>query len=256
MNFLHLLQRWQAPPRLVFKNEIAGVATIMPIIAAKDVKHPWVAKAAEEYRAARKRPDYGTTSVKHTVRCPGIFGLQRAGWVLRAYQDFTVQTNGDGVSCAWTSPLDQSILLDGGENLISFHPEEMFASYFDTWRADTLRTVIKFNSGWYVRIPKGFMLLEMPVAYSDENRFTVLSGVYSDDMGVATLNPAFLWHELNGTVLVKAGTPIAQYLLVPKDSCEFEIQDKEVNEITLHQLVTQNRFTSDYRFIKDFWEKR
>lgn len=64
--------------------------------------------------------------------------------------------------------------------------------------------------------------MENSVPYSDDNRFTTMPGFYAREYGVAQMNVQLKWHVLNGETLIKAGTPIAHYMLVPKDQYDME----------------------------------
>jgi hypothetical protein len=93
--------------------------------------------------------------------------------------------------------------------------------------------------------------MEMPVAYSDESRFTTVNGFFSHEQGIAQMNPQFMWHVMNGKTLIKAGTPISQYILIPKDSYDMEIRPiREANENELFTLINHNRFIKNYAEVK------
>lgn len=228
----------------------------MPIIPASQIKHGWFNRALAEYAEMRKQPGFGTVPTIHTVRCPGIFSLMRHGWVLRAWQDFVIETNGDLNRFTWRTPIDQAQLSKEGAYVQS-HTREQLSIYMDSWPKNTMQCVIKIASGWSCDVPKDHYLLEMPVAYSGETRFTTLSGYFASEYGPAPLNPQLLWHETNGQVLVKAGTPLAQYILVPKSQYELEIgSDEETTSKALLSLVLSNRFVKNFNEIKNFFKNR
>ena len=240
-------------PKVTFETNVIGVDRLMPIIKAKDYKHQWVQKALREFTEVRKQPNYGMEKLLHTARCPGIFKLQRQGWILRTWQDITIETNGDGENFLWTTPINQRDL--NGEDYVGSHPKSQMHDYMSHWPKDTLSTVLKINTSWRCVVPKGYYLMEMPVAHADEDRFTTLPGFFSREQGPATMNVQLLWHVMNGKTLIKAGTPIAQYILVPQEQVEMECTGPESNVHQVFSLANNNRFVKNYGDIKTFFNE-
>jgi hypothetical protein len=241
-------------PKVVFECLIPGVERIMPMIEAKDIRHAWVNRAVAEVKIARQSPEYGMKKQVHTAKCPGIFNLQRHGWVMRTWQDITIETFGDGNRFEWTSAIDQKKLSEQAGNYVGFHPDTHFPNYMENWPSNALRTVVKIQSPWTCVVPKGYYLMEMPVAYSDENRFITLSGFFNHEQGPAPLNPQLIWCVMNGKTLIKAGTPIAQYILIPKQTYEMDVRPlKEANEHEIFELLNNNRFIKNYAEVKRFY---
>jgi hypothetical protein len=237
-------------PTITFINEIEGVADIMPIIAAKHHRNKWVDRAAQDFSNVRKMPDWNHQKTIHTARCPGIFSLQRHGWILRTWQDIEITTWGDGEGFIWKSAAQTNVVP------VEQHPASQLADFHDDWPENTLRTLVKINTGWYCNVPKGYYLMEMAPALSDEHRFTSVSGYFQRDTGPASMNVQLMWHVMNGSTLIKAGTPIAQYILVPKDLPEFECRDAEKNDgIQLARLHDSSMFVRNYREVKRIFGK-
>lgn len=243
-------------PKVVFECLIPGVERLMPMVEAKTIKHGWAKNAIAEFVADRKHPEFGMHKKVYTARCPGIFNLQRHGWVMRTWQDITIETFGDGCRFEWASAIDQKLLNEHVGNCVGFHEDIQLANYRENWPSNTLRTLLKIQSPWRCIVPKGYYLMEMPVAYSDENRFTTVSGYFSYEQGPAQMNPQFMWHVMNGKTLIKAGTPIAQYILVPKEKYDMEVRPlKEANEHEFFALMNENRFVKNYTETKRIYEE-
>jgi hypothetical protein len=236
--------------KLEFVNSVRGVATLMPIIPACELKRDWVKAMANDYATTRKDQSWNTQRNVHIAKCPGIYSILRHGFILRAWQDITITTNGDGDSFKWASATNLM------PNAVDFHDSEAFSKYFKNWDDHTLRTLIKMNTGWWVKVPNGYYLLEIPVAYSNENRFTPCTGYLTSETGVAHLSPSLLWHVSNGTTLITAGTALAQYVLVPKVQAEMFCRDmKDDDEYHLSELYDSTRFVKNYAEAKKFFKK-
>jgi hypothetical protein len=241
-------------PKIVFECLIPGVEQIMPIVEAKEIKHLWVGKAIDEFAADRKKPDFGMKKATYTAKCPGIFSLQRHGWVMRTWQDIVIETFGDGSRIEWATPIDQEALAKDVGNYVGFHTETQLKGYMDNWPTNALATVVKIQSPWRCTIPKGYYLLETPIPYNDENRFTTLPGFFSPAQGPAQMNPQLLWHVPVGKTLIKAGTPIAQYILVPMEKHKLEVRAiGEANKHEVSSLLNDHRFIKNYAEVKRFY---
>lgn len=228
---------------LTFVNEVDRVSDIYPIERSMDRAHGWLDRLRQDFRGKSTAKDYKMDHQNHAARCPGIFNLLRMGWVMRTWSDITIETNGDGVSFEWRTP------HDWGQPTIDFFHEQNLVKHFTDWPAESLRHVLKYNSGWRVNVPKGYYLLEMGIPYQDDSRFTVLPGVFSREYGWAAMNPFFRWNVKEGKVLIPAGTPIAQYILVPKDeishSCENYNPEKH-RDVRLLDWIKQTKFVQDF----------
>lgn len=231
--------------------EVAGVYPIKPTSKFRPVA---LDKAAIELSQIKKQNGYGTKRVVSTAKCTGMINYTHSGWVLTAYQDFTITTNGDGESFTWESPIDQRTLTNGttcGE-YISWHSRDQYADYVGEM-PNTLKSVIKVNTPWRVRIPKGYYLQEEPLAYSNEHRFTTAVGLYDCDDGQAPLNIQLFWHVLDGVTLIKAGTPLARYILVPKEQPELEVRGATTQDLKDDRVMN---LANGHSFVGNRTEKK
>jgi hypothetical protein len=138
-----------------------------------------------------------------------------------------------------------------GGDAVGFHPAEQLANYFDEWPESALRTVIKVHTGWRCYVPEGYYLMEMPLPLTEENRFTTIPGYFSKESGPASMNVQLLWHVMNGTTLIPAGTPIAQYVLVPKEQPEMVCRDAEKSDgLWLSALYDASKFVKNYADVR------
>ena len=75
-----------------------------------------------------------------------------------------------------------------------------------------------------------------------------MPGFFSQEYGVAQMNVQLKWHVLNGETLIKAGTPIAHYMLVPKDEAELIVSKatpEQIHADNVTRLETSRKFVSD-----------
>jgi hypothetical protein len=223
---------------ITFYSICPEVATIAPVLSATKFRPEVMLNATKEYATKKQEPDFGTKHYTSLAKCPGIYDYARQGWVITAWQDIVIETNGDGSTYTWSTPLDQNSLTNGelvGET-VSFHGKYEYADYTSP-NPHALDCVIKINTPWRVIIPEGYYLKEGPLPHSNERRFTVIEGVFDADYQYATLNIQLFWHVMNGKTLIKAGTPIAHYYLIPKDQPELVVTSATPEQILAEKTV-------------------
>ena len=207
---------------LIFESLLPGLEVYMPIIPAKELKREWVESAQADYKERKKD---NINEYSHIARCPGIFDINRTGWVLRSWLDIEIETNGDLETFTWTTPICQKVVCPMASEAVSWHSQDELFKFQENFPSNTLKTVVKIQTPWRILIPKGYNVLTIPVPYSDESRFTVLPGTFY--AGVAVCIVQMLWHVTNGKTVIKAGTPLAQYILIPEDQPEAIVRSVE-----------------------------
>ena len=201
---------------LKVKCIIEGVAEQMPIVPASAVKIDWFEKAKEYYTSLND------DTVVKTTTCPGIIGVQKTGWIQKTYQDIIIQTNGDGKNFQWITPFNQRE-ADSGHfigNYVDYHPPQQLSKFYNIGK-DTLQTLVKIQSPWFVEIPKGYSLLLLPLPYQDDRRFTAAPGILRKSN---FLNAQLYWHCINSVELIPAGTPLHQMFLIKNESVKMDIE--------------------------------
>ena len=256
--------------KIDFIAQVAGVETTMPIIKASEYRHKWMIKMAQDYRklgTLTQRSEFENTPYlskdkqRHTSKCPGIIDYRNQGYIVRLHQDVKIDViGGDDEIYRWQVPLEDKT-IGVKEEFINHHGEGNLYPFYENWPKDTLKKILKVNMPWKVRIPKDHYLLMLHPFYLDDFRFTTCSGVLDCDMGIGSIMVPIFWHSTKGEELIKAGTPIAQLILIPKD----EIEHRNLNVITdskyrederITYLMLKQHFTVNYNKIKKFWKER
>lgn len=220
-------------PTVTFKEMIPNISEFMPIVYSKDCLPDWVKRARADF-ADKVRNGYPNKPVTSAHRCPGIMDLLKSGFIVRAWQDIAITTNGDGASFEWNVPVMTNDYT--GEDAVGFHPPELLVDYLPK-RTDTLKTILKLYAPWLCYVPKGYKLLSMPMVYSDDGRFTNCPGIL-DTSANSQLNLQIFWHVMNGMEVIKAGTPIAHFVLIPDDiafDIEYVPYSAEVKQESFYQ---------------------
>lgn len=233
MNFYNSL------PKVEFFSLMPDVTRIAPIVPATQFRPTLMTNASKELSQLKKEPNFGSYKMIATAKCPGIYNLARYGWVMTTWQDIVIETNGDGVNFASESATDQT-KLDGGFTVgptVGFHGPQQYANYIGGKIPEAISNVVKINTPWRCVVPKGYYLQEGPLPYTDEQRFTTVRGFFSQEFGVAQMNVQLIWHVLNGRTVIKAGTPIAHYMLLPKKQPTLVVRDATAKDIALDKAT-------------------
>ena len=212
-----------------------GIAEVYPVIPTHTIKRQWM--EGKDKRC----PFMGS---QNSANCPGIKQLCRTGYVVTAPMDFIIQTNGDGTSFSYEIPNQFS----RHTNYISNHDPSQVMPLIDSPR-DTLAHIIKLETPWRVRASDDIVMLQQPVWWNNESRFQAVAGVF-DPRYALQVNIQLLWHELNtgeeGT-LVKAGTPLAQFIPIPRYTLEKTWYDMTVDTATEKDWDLEHAFNYSIR---------
>lgn len=187
-----------------FKTLVPELLTEMPIIKASEYRYDWYSKAIEYMKGSSEHKPY-------TAKCPGIIKINSEGWIQRLSQDLLIKTKKDSLQFLWKVPEDQKIY--DTVLRVHYHGYEQLAQ-FKNLGPNTFQTVLNIQSPWIVDIPEGYFLLQMPIPYSDDTRFTAAHGILR---GPNYLNVPLFWHCLDSEERLKKGTPLCQYILVREE---------------------------------------
>jgi hypothetical protein len=208
--------------KIIFFSAIDGVAETNPIQEASKFKFNWVEAAKEDYR---KRADELKGKNPHIYRCPGIFDLMSTGYIVPLSWDVIIETQGDDAEFSWTLPtgIFEKML---NSKIVDGHFPEGIAKHLPK-KPGSLSAIVKINSPWHVVAPEGVKFLVIPLPYPDDFSFEHTHGILDPSISTET-NLQFRWNKLNGTHMLKAGTPMCQ--LIPLSSEKFDLEVRDATE--------------------------
>lgn len=234
-----------------FFSTVEGVADTSPILSAKDWKPAWVDLAKQDYiQTLKNRND----KFNHVYQCPGIFDLQRQGFIVPMWFDVIILTDKNRKGFGFKLPTNE--IDTSGRTLIDKHDENTMAKYVPT-RPYSLPFFIKINTPWHVIAPKGVKFLVLPIAYPDSHEFESAIGIL--DPGISSeINVQVWWNVLEGETFLKAGTPLCQLIPISEDT--FDHVCRTANEYD-KKWVEKSKFANSFTFrprrnlIKDLYHK-
>lgn len=208
-----------------------GVPEIFPIRPSSEIKRSWMDVQQEP------DPDNGPM---YTKNCPGIKKLVNSGWILTAPADFIIATNGDKTTFRWRESRKFTRGTPGWENYVGFHNQHQTELTLDD-PTKSLKTVVKLDTPWRIAASDDMLLLQIPISYNNESRFTAATGVFDPRFG-HVVNVQLYWHVFEGETLIKAGTPLVQYLPIRRDYLNINNHDVVIDTATEQDLLTERKF--------------
>ena len=204
---------------------------------------------------SRNRPEQGKQTV---LNCPAIKQITSVGYVLRAPADFIIKTGPSIQHLSWETPFvfkrhSDKYTFSGSEYYISWHSpsqtEPLIPKEISNTDKPYLHSAVKVETPWRVKASDDIVLLQLPVTYNNEARFTAAIGVL-DPKYMHSVSVQLFWHVLEGETLVKAGTPLVQYVpvqrsLFQKNSVDFIVDtatdvEREIEEA--YAFANHSRF--------------
>jgi len=117
---------------------------------------------------------------------------------------------------------------------------------------DVLDYTIKMELPWRVQAHKDIVFIQQNIAYWDEDRFSVPTGIV-DPQYSYEINCQLFWHITEpGEYLIKAGTPLVQWIPIHRDilnSKGVDVMIETANADDLH-----NNEVMEYNRRKNFTE--
>ena len=240
-----------------------GVAELHPVFPATKLKRKWRKEALtsqakrdeitmKQCPAKKAAAVWETLATKippvnfwsHAVTCPALHSIMDNGYILPCPADFVIKLDGTG-NFEWKSTIQFY-----GDRYVSAHiPEQtqgMRNLVSHNQNKDVLDYVIKMETPWRIQAHKDIVFIQIPVTYWEEDRFSIATGVV-DPQYSYEVNMQIFWHKTEpGEYIIKAGTPLAQWIPVHRDfltSKGFDVVIETANKDDLdnNEIMEYNR---------------
>ena len=246
-----------------FYSMTPGVADLHPVIPASKLKRKWrkealTSQAHRDEITIKQCPAKKATAVwqtlltkvppvnfwSHAVTCPALHGVMDNGYILPCPADIIIQLDGTG-NFEWKSTME----FYGGRYVSAHIPEQtqgMRNLVSHNQNKDVLDWTIKMETPWRIQAHKDIVFIQIPVAYWEEDRFSIATGLV-DPRYSYEVNMQIFWHKTEpGEYIIKAGTPLAQWIPVNRDfltSKAFDVAIETANKDDLdnNEIMEYNR---------------
>ncbi|CAB4125869.1 hypothetical protein UFOVP181_369 [uncultured Caudovirales phage] len=222
--------RKEPKPFIRFYSLEPGTVTLFPIVKSTAIDRKFLSQSQ-----VGDQPE--TLSSKN---CPGIKKIVSSGWIVPAPADFSILTNGDGVSFDWGEPYRFTKITPGMDAYVNSHTRSQTEPLLDNENT-TLKTVVKIETPWRVEASDDTILLLMPVTYNNESRFSAATGILDPKYG-HVLNIQLFWKVLNGATVIKAGTPLCQIIPISRKALSKSYYDVIIDVATDEDAKKEQEF--------------
>lgn len=239
-------------PTIKFLSMIPGVKEAYPIKPISSYRPSWLNEEATQYAKEREQckhnPLLYLTQSKSIAKCVGIRKIYSTGWVIPAWQDIIINYNPENGDWSWHTAMDQTKINPKLNPYIVEHDANSFR------KCPHLRQnpIIKIESPWLAKIPKGYSILQLPFPYKEHDNFDVAVGIFNKSFGLMELNVQMFWKK-PGATLIPAGTPLSHIMLIKDEEYEQEISDitpEEEKEWEAQKIIRNTSFDRNYQEIK------
>ena len=230
---------------VTFINTMPGLSETWPVQPMSSAIPNWVRTARDDYT---KNKDMRQT---HIFRCHGIGSLYKTGYVIRAWHDTRVYSEGDTkIEIQKPETLhDASVDIQQGDGIAKFLPKRPWSS----------RSIIKFSTPWHIISDVKFLML--PVAYTDTFEFEACHGLL--DPSVSTeINVQVYWNKVGVPHTIDAGTPLCHLVPLCDEEVKYEMRDatpQDMECLKKRHYVNHMSFNFNISKIKNlyrnFWRK-
>ncbi len=184
--------------------------------------------------------------MQNTFRCPGLFSPFKHGYILRSWYDFKIIPNEHTLNIQYPSP---DIFLNTSES-INFHEPSMLMEAFKDKIVEGKKChklILKINTSWFVKLPKGYQLLQTNIPLTEEKRFSAVTGIYDPLINNQITIPLF-WHHLDESTTIKAGTPLCFLLPIKLPDQEVVVREATSREYewAIFNYRRNNTFVRNY----------
>ena len=220
---------FQKKNKVRFTNLIPGVADIHPILPSERCKFQWFS----DCNSAMANSD------SKTSKCPGIVDLMQRGFIVTAPFDFYITAQGKE-KFEWKLAVDPNSLVDiKVGNYVSYHSKEQLHQ-FSPGRTDSMDIILKVNTYWNLVASENLVFLQMPIPYPNHNIFSAVPGLI-DSNKYHSLIIQLEWHRVEGTELIKAGTPLCQLIPIERHLVvDNTVEDANADDILLYKKYGYN----------------
>lgn len=221
-----------------------NVATVYPVINSQETERTWNGVGTIE----RNRPEQGRQTVRN---CPAIKQIINTGYVLRAPADFIIKTGKDVELMSWETPFlfkrhSDKYTFSNADYYVSWHSPAQTEPLIPTVNPSTNKpyhnVAVKVETPWRVKASDDIVLLQVPVTYNNESRFTAAMGIV-DPKYMHAVSVQLFWHITDGEELVKAGTPLVQYIPISRDLLNSGAIDFIVDTATAVEEEIEDAYT-------------
>lgn len=212
-----------------FISTIKGLENIDLISPKPSIKYvpSWWKNMPTEHGASSVSD--GTISVGNVKNCPSFPDYFSNGFTVPMWCDTKLIYHKETDKFSWLVSNQQfSWEVHGHSQFLNLSPHKYLGR--------NGKFVFKALSPWKIITPPGWSVLQLPMFYHFDNKFTVLPGIIDSDIH-HEINQQVVILEESEEIFIPAGTPFVQYIPFKRENLSLEV--KSPNEQEFEQIETQ-----------------
>lgn len=170
--------------------------------------------------------------------CPGLPDLFHSSFMVPMWCDIKIERDNENIYCQ--TPHEAFAL--------EFHHNHQFLDYAPENIKKDVWAVIKPQSPWYVKTPKGYSSYQLPVFYNFNDDFSVLPGIIDTD-NYHQINPQILIHSNKDSIVIERGSPLMLIFPFKRDSFGLEVREESEKDLinTMKSIfIVKSKFSKGY----------
>ena len=193
--------------KIRFWNEEPIALKTYPIIEAKKLIPNWFKDLPKTVKHYNNHPTIKT--------CPGILKYLTTGFIVRTWVDTIIETTDEKIKFVYPRDKPHIGYLSEMEWVISDKNLNKFEGYKNPY-------ILGWYTKWMCQAPNGYDILCLPAQYHFNLNFTPIMGLLDTRLN-EQLNVQVAWHPQETSTFIPAGTPIAQFIFLKRDTLEYEV---------------------------------
>ena len=185
---------------------------------------------------------------KSTVRrCPGIIDFFKLGYVVPLWCDLYINIKEDG-TFNWRTPHKRFYF--------EWHQQWQFKVHLNKEVQQGIKVVLKAYCPWFAKTPKNVSLLQLPMSYHYDSRFSLLPGIIRTDVH-HFINQQLVIHN-EGEILIPKGTPLGMYVPIRRENYNLIVRQEtkeDYKRLKRSSYLLKSKFLGGYRSIKKHLDK-
>jgi hypothetical protein len=168
--------------------------------------------------------------------CPSFPDYFSQGYIIPMWADTLIKY--DKGTAVWSMRCGRS-----NEFAWEFHPDSQFIDYATpSFLGKDAYTVLKAISPWKIITKPGWSVMQVPLHYHFENKFSVMPGIIHTDI-YHDINQQVLVHDKDVEIFIKRGDPFVQYVPFKREEVTHDVRFRNGYDYDMFNLMYTNLST-------------
>ena len=230
---------------IIFWTDIEGLPEIEPVTLSQNFIPEWFQNIPS---FSKHKENITAAGEGATIKmCPGLEDFFKIGYVVPLWCDVYVELKNED-EWRWRVPYAK---FD-----FDIHPTWQYKDYLPPEAHKNTALILKAYCPWKVKTPKGVSLLQLPMSYHFDARFSLMSGIIHTDMH-HWINQQLVINK-EGETLIPRGTPLGMYVPIRRENYNLIVREEtkeDIKRLERSAYRLKSKFLGSYKSIKKHLDK-